>query len=225
MKRFVFAGLFFAALETTASAAAPAAPPPPAAPTPPATHTMQWSFEIGQGRLGAQVSSMTPELRAFFGAPNDAGILVQKIEKDSVADKAGMNVGDVLVEVDGDRVEGMGDVREALADRKKGDSVELVVIRGKKRRTLSAQIDDDPGPAGFAFPPGVHFSPGSGVDFDLRGFGMPPDVDDRLRRLEERLDALDGGTPPPKRTWGKSNPAPKVKPKPKAKPTPGRRGA
>lgn len=218
MKRFVLVGLIFAGLEATARAAAPAAPTPP---SPPSTHTMQWSFEMGQGRLGAQVSSMTAELRAFFGAPGDAGILVQKVEKDSVADKAGMNVGDVLVQVDGDPVDGMGDVREALADRSKGDTVDLVVIRGKKRRTLSAQLDDDPGLAGFAFPPGVHFGTGSGMDFDLRSFGMPPDVQERLRMLEERLDALDGGTRTAPRTWGKTKP----KAKPKPKPSPGRRGA
>lgn len=217
MKRFVLVGLLLAGLEATASAAAPAPPPPPSSPS---VRTMQWSFEMGQGRLGAQVSSMTPELRAFFGAPNDAGILVQKVEKDSVADKAGVNVGDVLVEVDGERVSGMGDVRQALADNKRGDAVGIVVIRGKKRRALSGTLDDDPGLAGFAFPPGVHFSPGTGLDFDLRSFGMPPDVEQRIRELEQRLDALDGR---PSRRAPKSKP--KTKTTPKAEPGPGRRGA
>lgn len=213
LQRVLILGVLALAPIATTQAASPAAAPPTPAPTPPPAampHTMHWSFEMGQGRLGAQVSSMTPELRAFFGAPDDAGILVQKVEGGSVAAQAGVAVGDVLVEVDGERVAGVGDVRSALADRKRGDTVDVVVVRKHKRRTLAVRLDDDPmPPLGTSF--GKSFGPGIDLDF-LRSFGDSPELRDRLLELEQRLEALESGTSP------RARPAPAPKTKRKAKP-------
>lgn len=132
---------------------APAPPAPPDAPEPPDAPVV-WSMSIGQprARLGTQVSSMTSELRTFFGAPQDAGLLVQHIEPGSAAEAAKVAVGDVLVEVDGQRIERVSDVRDALADRSKGDVVEVVVVRSKHRKTLKATLTADAGPTAFTMP-------------------------------------------------------------------------
>lgn len=132
------------------------APAPPAPPAPPDVADVAdvWTISTGEprARLGTQVSAMTGELRTFFGAPQDAGLLVQHIEPGSAAEAAKVAVGDVLVEVDGQRIERVSDVREALADRSKGDAVDVVVVRKKKRKTLKATLTAANGPTAFTMP-------------------------------------------------------------------------
>lgn len=99
-------------------------------------------FEIGAlrgGRLGVQVSPMTEELRVAMGAPKEAGILVNRVQSDSAAKKAGIEVGDVIVEVAGEPIAEVGDVWKALAG-KEGD-VAVEVIRENRRRNLTAKIE------------------------------------------------------------------------------------
>ena len=153
---------------------APVAPMPPAAPVAPGSHgsapqppmppmapafvfhpdpTVQIFTGPPRVRLGTRVTSMTPELREFFGAPKDAGLLVQEIEADSVAAKAGVKVGDVVVAIGGESIEGVSDVRRALA-AKAGSEVEVEVVRKKKRKTLKATLPEQQTPT-FVMPEGV----------------------------------------------------------------------
>src|SRR5262245_19487116 len=48
------------------------------------------------GRLGVMVMELTPELRAYFGAPRDSGLLIAQVVPDSAAARAGVRVGDVI---------------------------------------------------------------------------------------------------------------------------------
>jgi membrane-associated protease RseP (regulator of RpoE activity) len=187
---------------------APEAPMPPDAPAPPgfpvppdmSEAPMAWTMAIGQpkARLGTQVSSMTSELRKFFGAPADVGLLVQHIEPGSAAEAAKVAVGDVLVEVDGQRIEQVSDVRDALADRAKGDVVAVVVVRKHKRKKLKATLTNDAGPTAFSMP-------------GMQAFELPPEarrfmsaeaqaelqqeldqVREELREVERQLGELHG---------------------------------
>lgn len=108
----------------------------------PGSSEVTWGVSIGGPRLGTQVSTMTPQLRDFFGAPEDTGLLIQGVEPGSAAEAAGMKVGDVLVEVDGQRIDGVGDVHRALADRGDGDVVAVELVRKKKRKTLKVTLSD-----------------------------------------------------------------------------------
>lgn len=188
---------------------APDAPMPPQAPLPPLPALaplppmppMAPAFGLasahgsttGRARLGVQVSSMTAELRKFLGAKEEAGILVQRVESESPASRAGMKVGDIVVAVDGKAIGEIGEVAEALADRKKGDKVDVVVVRKKKRRTLRVELQEDEsaGEHGFAvgdlrihgLPGGFSFGEGSGDEIEtLRAV---------IEKLETRLDALE----------------------------------
>ncbi len=145
---------------------------------------------MSQGRLGAQVMDLTDDLRDFFGAPKDAGILVSKVTPDSPAAKAGVRVGDVIVEVAGQPIDGPWQVITALADKNQGDQVSVVVIRAKKRVKLSATLDDS-GLVGRA----LRLGKGGHFDVDLGDLG-DLDVDlgglADLGQLGGDLDALLG---------------------------------
>lgn len=71
----------------------------------------EWSS--GQGRLGLMLEGLTPQLRSYFGAPNDAGLLVAQVAPDSPAAKAGVQVGDVITQVNRQRVQSADDIISA----------------------------------------------------------------------------------------------------------------
>jgi C-terminal processing protease CtpA/Prc len=103
--------------------------------------TFEWMSSSQGARLGVMVMSLTPELRDYFGAASDKGVLVAKVEPSSAAEKAGIKVGDVIVDVKGSAVEDAGDVIHALSDSKTGDKVDIAVVRDHKPVALKATID------------------------------------------------------------------------------------
>jgi PDZ domain-containing secreted protein len=102
--------------------------------------TFEWSSSSQGARLGVMVMSLTPELRGYFGAANNQGVLVAKVEPDSPAAKAGINVGDVIVDVKGNMIDDASDVIDALSDAKSGDKVTVAVVRDHKQISLDATI-------------------------------------------------------------------------------------
>src|SRR4051812_4523747 len=121
MSRFptllIAAGLV--AAPVAALAATPGSQPQPRSqpsnPAPRVQH-FEWSMSSEHGRLGIQIMSLTPELREHFGATHDRGVLVSHVDPDSAAARAGIQVGDVIVDVGGTPVARATDVLGALAD-------------------------------------------------------------------------------------------------------------
>jgi membrane-associated protease RseP (regulator of RpoE activity) len=162
---------------------------------------------MGSGtQLGVHVGSMTGELREFFGAPRDRGVLVSQVEKDSAAAKAGVQVGDVIVSVDDAGIDEPWDVLSALADKAKGDSVEVLVVRNRQQVKLTAAVDPRGRAArGLAF--GLGDDDDFGVDIDIGGIGagVPhagilfggdcrrqlEDLETEIAELRERLERLE----------------------------------
>jgi membrane-associated protease RseP (regulator of RpoE activity) len=96
------------------------------------------------GFLGVSLLGITPELRAHYGAPKDSGVLVARVEKDSAAAKAGLEVGDILTSVAGEHVESPVEVTRALRGHKKGETVKLEVTRNRATKSLTATLDERP---------------------------------------------------------------------------------
>lgn len=117
------------------------------------------------GFLGVSLIGITPELRAHYGAPKDAGVLVGRVEKDSAAAKAGFEVGDIVTSVGGERTESPGDVMRALRGHQKGDSVKIDVLRNRSTKTLTATLEERPR-----------------RDFEWEDFGDLHDLPGMLRR-------------------------------------------
>lgn len=134
----------------------------------------------GQGRLGLQLQSLTPDLRKFFGAPEKEGVLVSHVVEGSPAAKAGFRAGDVLLKVGDRTVDDAADVVAAVADRKEGDKVPVVILRDRQRYTLGPVLEKPALPQGFEA---------------LRGGGELREQVQRLERqvreLEERLKKLE----------------------------------
>jgi len=106
-------------------------------------HTRAFFWKgIGRGYLGVQVLGLTPELRAHFGAPEDAGVLVASVEEASPAAAAGIQVGDVLTAVDGKPIAGPQSLALAIREKKAGDSVNVDFLRDKGGLSASVAVEE-----------------------------------------------------------------------------------
>jgi serine protease Do len=90
--------------------------------------------DAGQGkpRWGIGLADLTPEMREQVQAPSDLhGAVIQRVVPGSPADDAGLQPGDVIVEVDRKPVQNSGDVQRALSSIPKGqDALVLVWSNG-----------------------------------------------------------------------------------------------
>jgi len=72
------------------------------------------AFFFGRGRLGVTVQELTPDLAAYFGVKD--GLLVNSVQADSPAAKAGIKAGDVIGSVNGKAVTASDELVKELAD-------------------------------------------------------------------------------------------------------------
>jgi len=102
-----------------------------------------WTFpgRAGQGRLGVRLLEMTPELRAHYGAPRDAGVLVAGVESGSPAEKAGLRAGDIITRAGGEHVETAADVSRAVRHAKTGDSLKLDISRDRAVTHVTVKVE------------------------------------------------------------------------------------
>src|SRR5437764_13429870 len=70
------------------------------------------------------------------------GALVANVSKDGPADKAGVKVGDVIVEFDGKEVKDSGDLPIVVARTRVDKKVRMKVLRDKKEVTLTVAVGE-----------------------------------------------------------------------------------
>ncbi len=90
--------------------------------------------------LGVQVRPITPEDAEVYRLPRISGVLVQDFEGDSPAERAGLREGDVIVAVNGQAVEGVGELQRRVTGYKPGETVTLEVIRGGQSRSVRVPL-------------------------------------------------------------------------------------
>jgi serine protease Do len=76
-----------------------------------------------------------------MGLESAEGILVSQVFEGGPAGKAGVKAGDVIVGYNGKPVKDVTELRTAVAWTEPGKKVDMVVLRGGKRETLSVQIE------------------------------------------------------------------------------------
>ena len=95
-------------------------------------------------RLGVSVGAVSPELADQLGIVAKDALLIKEVKSDSPADKAGLRVNDVLLEIDDKTVGGTpGMLRERLKEVKPDTEVEALVYRkGKKERLKELKLPE-----------------------------------------------------------------------------------
>ena len=93
-----------------------------------------------RGRIGVTIAPVTKEVAESIGLGKAAGALVQSVEKDGPADKAGVEAGDIIVKVDGKTVERSGDLPRLVGGTKPGTKATLQVFRRGNTRDIAVAV-------------------------------------------------------------------------------------
>jgi len=98
------------------------------------------------GWIGLRAIALPPELRQHFGAPEDAGVMVSKIEEGSPAQSAGFELGDVVFEMDESPVKSPSDLYNRLAGAGVGNKTEIKLMRWGLEVLVEATVEEAPAP-------------------------------------------------------------------------------
>ncbi|MBL8446105.1 MAG: DegQ family serine endoprotease [Zoogloeaceae bacterium] len=97
---------------------------------------LQRHGKVERGRLGISIQGLDKELAQSFGLEEAGGALVASVEPGSPADKAGIKAGDVILAVNGSKVEESTDLPRIIGDMRPGSTARLQVWRDRKNRDM-----------------------------------------------------------------------------------------
>jgi membrane-associated protease RseP (regulator of RpoE activity) len=129
-------------------------------------------------RIGVSTMQLTKQLADYFGIGDGKGVLVTSVADDSPAAKAGLKAGDVITSIDGEKVEGAGDLARGINKKKEGD-VTLTVIRNKNQRNITVTPNEAP-----ASPPGIVGQGGRTIVIPRVELGEIPEMNIQIPRIQ-----------------------------------------
>lgn len=110
------------------------------------------SGRVVRGRIGVLPGPVTKEVAEAIKLPRAYGALVQRVEPDSPAEKAGLQGGDVVTKFDGKTVERFNELARIVGATKPGSKVTMQVFRNGGFRELPVTVGElkEPTTAGDA---------------------------------------------------------------------------
>ncbi|MGN1020284.1 MAG: S1C family serine protease [Aristaeellaceae bacterium] len=99
---------------------------------------------VGKPRLGVTITNMNTSSSALRNGDLPNGVYIREVEKDGPADKAGLQAGDIIVDVNDTVITSSSQLQEIIAASKEGDVLHLKVYRVPGLATLDVneQIPD-----------------------------------------------------------------------------------
>lgn len=95
---------------------------------------------VTRGYLGVNIQDMTPDMAEAMGLEKAQGALVAHVFEGTPAEHAGLERGDVVVELNGEPVEAMLDLRNRIAAMRPGTEVKLGILRGDEDEDEDEEI-------------------------------------------------------------------------------------
>ncbi len=99
---------------------------------------------IARGWLGIGIQEVTKDLAESFGLKQTSGALIAGIEKNSPADKGGLEAGDIILKFDGKPIATSSDLPRVVAATKPGKVVPVEIVRKGSNKTLQLGVGEMP---------------------------------------------------------------------------------
>src|ERR1035437_3924707 len=96
--------------------------------------------KVEHGYLGININDVTPDNAHFFNVQDAAGAIVAQVTPDSPASKGGLHQGDVVTQVNGEKVVNGSALQVAVSQMSPGTAVKLGVVRDGKPMTLNLTV-------------------------------------------------------------------------------------
>jgi serine protease Do len=100
--------------------------------------------KVTRGRIGVTIQEVTRDLADTFGLHNAAGALISGVEKGGPADKAGIQVSDVILKFDGKTVNASQDLPRMVAATRPGNKVSVQLWRKGATKEINLVVGEMP---------------------------------------------------------------------------------
>ena len=97
---------------------------------------------VQRAYLGINIRPVTGELATDKDLTSTRGVYIAGLSEGGAAEKGGLKEGDVILSIDGRKVNSVGELQENIARKKPGQKLEVVVERDRARITVPVQLQD-----------------------------------------------------------------------------------
>ena len=97
---------------------------------------------VHHGYLGIGMNDVTPDNAGFFNLPDATGAIVSEVTPDSPASRAGLKSGDVLRELNGNKIDNGGALQVAVSEMTPGTTIDLGILRDGKPETIHVTVGE-----------------------------------------------------------------------------------
>ena len=101
---------------------------------------------VTRGYIGVEPQDLTPELAEAFKLPRNDGAIIAGVMRDGPADRAGVKVGDILIDVDGKPVPNTASMLNVIAQLKPGSTAKFRFLRDGETVEIPIRIGKRPKP-------------------------------------------------------------------------------
>ncbi|NPA04325.1 MAG: Do family serine endopeptidase [Epsilonproteobacteria bacterium] len=98
--------------------------------------------KIERGYLGVMIEDLKGDLKEVY--KHDYGAVIVDVSKDSAAEKAGLRRGDLIIAVDGEKVEDANELKTIIGSRSPGEVVRVTYERNRKTYTTKVKLGERP---------------------------------------------------------------------------------
>lgn len=98
--------------------------------------------KVRRGKLGINIQNPTEEVKEALGLKDTKGVLVGGVQPGSAAEKAGIKRGDVIIAINGEKVEDSNVLRNRVAGTVPGTEISLTIVRDGSEQQVKATLDE-----------------------------------------------------------------------------------
>jgi serine protease Do len=131
-------------------------------------HQIEQHGKVTRGYMGASIQQVDTSLAKAFGLPNNTGVALTQIEPDSPSAKAGLKSGDVVVELNGQKVTDVSAFRLKVAELGPGAAAHLKIYRSGKPMDFTVTLAERPSDEELS----KNIGPGQGTQSALEGVSV-----------------------------------------------------
>jgi serine protease Do len=135
---------------------------------------------VHHGYLGISMNDVTPANAHFFNLSEASGAIVAQVSTDSPASRAGLKNGDVINQLNGQKVPNGSALQMAIADLPPGTKVQLGILRNGHAQTIDLTVGEYHGNSQVADSKDADGTTGQGGKLGLAMSDITPDVRQQL---------------------------------------------
>jgi len=140
--------------------------------------------EVRRGWLGVKIQSVSEEIAASLGIPENAGALVAAITPGGPAEKGGVQAGDIILRFDNEDVAGMRSLPRLVARAPIDKMVPVEVLRNGQRQTLQVTVGQLSEDEDRAASDRANDKPDDSSETQLLGLGLTPLTEEGRKKFD-----------------------------------------